>query len=180
MVNAMTVLAKVSERRTDRMVNSHFSELPAFLVRQRPGLNSGYMIAQYTAAALTMELRGLAVPASADNVTTSANQEDTVSNAYLAALKAYRAARKLAYVIAIELMCAAQALDLLAPLTPSPAAEALRARIRETVPTVDEDRVFHTDIEHIAELVRSGESLRVVEGVVGPLHRGEFRTRQLS
>ncbi|MFJ8056431.1 histidine ammonia-lyase [Streptomyces sp. NPDC096142] len=170
MVNAMTVLAKISERRTDRMVNSNFSELPAFLVRE-PGLNSGYMIAQYTAAALTMELRNLAVPASADNVTTSANQEDTVGNAYLAALKAYRATRKLAYVIAVELMCAVQALDLLAPLAPSPAAEALRARVRETVPTVDEDRVFHTDIEHIAELVRSGEVLEVVEGVVGALHR---------
>jgi histidine ammonia-lyase len=170
MVNAMTVLAKVSERRTDRMVNSNFSELPAFLVRQRPGLNSGYMIAQYTAAALTMELRGMAVPASADNVTTSANQEDAVSNGYLAALKAYRAARKLAYVIAIELMCATQALDLLAPLAPSPAAEALRTRIREAVPTVTEDRVFHADIEHIAELVRNGEALRVVEDVVGRLH----------
>jgi histidine ammonia-lyase len=118
-----------------------------------------------------MELRGLAVPASADNVTTSANQEDTVSNAYLAAMKAYRAARKLGYVIAVELMCAAQALDLLAPLSPSPAAEALRARIRETVPTVTEDRVFHTDIEHIAELVRSGEALRVVEDAVGALRR---------
>lgn len=170
MVNAMTVLAKVSERRTDRMVNSNFSELPAFLVRE-PGLDSGYMIAQYTAAALTMELRGLAVPASADNVTTSANQEDAVGNAYLAALKAYRATRKLGYVIAIELMCAVQALDLLAPLAPSPAAEALRARIRETVPTVDEDRVFHTDIEHIAELVRNGDVLRAVEGVVGALRR---------
>jgi histidine ammonia-lyase len=170
MVNAMTVLAKVSERRTDRMVNSNFSELPAFLV-QKSGLNSGYMIAQYTAAALTMELRSMAVPASADNVTTSANQEDAVSNGYLAALKAYRAAHKLAYVVAIELMCAVQALDLLAPLSPSPAAEALRARIRETVPTVDEDRVFHADIEHVAELVRNGDVLRVVEGVVGALRR---------
>ncbi|MFE9061944.1 histidine ammonia-lyase [Streptomyces violaceusniger] len=170
MVNAMTVLAKMSERRTDRMVNNNFSELPAFLVR-RPGLNSGYMIAQYTAAALTMELRGMAVPATADTVTTSANQEDTISNAYLAALKAYRAARKLGYVVAIEVMCAVQALDLLAPLLPSPATQALRARIRETVPTVNEDRVFHGDIEHIAELVRSGEALRVVEEVVGPLRR---------
>jgi histidine ammonia-lyase len=170
MVNAMTVLAKASERRTDRMVNSNFSELPAFLAPQ-PGLDSGYMIAQYTAAALTMELRGMAVPASADTVPTSANQEDVVSNAYLAALKAYRAARKLGYVVAIEVMCAVQALDLLAPLMPSPATEALRARIRETVPTVDEDRIFHGDMEHIAELVRSGEALRVVENVAGPLRR---------
>ncbi len=170
MVNAMAVLAKVSERRTDRLVNSNFSELPAFLVRE-PGLDSGYMIAQYTAAGLTMELRGMAVPASADNVTTSANQEDAVSNGYLAALKAYRATRKLGYVVAIELMCAVQALDLLAPRTPSPAAEALRARVRETVPTVDEDRGFHSDMEHIAELVRSGAVLQVVEEVVGPLHR---------
>ncbi|MGW7542646.1 HAL/PAL/TAL family ammonia-lyase [Streptomyces sp. NPDC054770] len=169
MVNAMTVLAKVSERRTDRMVNSNFSELPAFLAPQ-PGLDSGYMIAQYTAAALTMELRGMAVPASADSVPTSAGQEDTVSNAYLAALKAYRAARKLGYVIAIELMCAVQALDLLAPRSPSPAAQALRARIRETVPAVAEDRFFQADMEHIAELVRSGEALRTVEAVTGPLH----------
>ncbi|NEB77312.1 aromatic amino acid lyase [Streptomyces sp. SID14478] len=170
MVNAMTVLAKVSERRTDRLVNSNFSELPAFLA-PRPGLNSGYMIAQYTAAGLTMELRGMAVPASADNITTSANQEDTVSNAYLAALKAYRAARKLAYVLAIEVMCAVQALDLLAPRLPSPATQALRARIRESVPAADDDRFFHDDMEHIAGLVRSGEALRVVEDVVGPLAR---------
>ncbi|WP_328377590.1 aromatic amino acid lyase [Streptomyces sp. NBC_01020] len=170
MVNAMTVLAKVSERRTDRLVNSNFSELPAFLT-PRPGLHSGYMIAQYTAAALTMELRSLAVPASADTVPTSAGQEDAVSNAYLAALKAYRAARKLSYVIAIELMCGVQALDLLAPLSPSPATDALRAKIRETVPTVTEDRAFHADLEHITELVRSEEALRTVEDVVGPLHR---------
>ncbi|MER6270332.1 aromatic amino acid lyase [Streptomyces sp900105755] len=170
MVNAMTVLAKISERRTDRMVNSNFSELPAFLA-PRPGLDSGYMIAQYTAAALTMELRGMAVPASADTVPTSAGQEDVVSNAYLAALKAYRAARKLSHVVAIEVMCAVQALDLLAPRSPSPAAEALRARIRETVPTVDADRGFHADLEHIAELVRSGEALRIVENVIGPLSR---------
>jgi histidine ammonia-lyase len=129
------------------------------------------MIAQYTAAALTMEMRGMAVPSSADNVTTSAHQEDVVSNAYLAALKAYRAARKLGYVVAIELMCAVQALDLLAPRSPSPAAEALRARIRETVPTVNDDRVFHADVEQIAELVRSGEALRTVEDVTGPLSR---------
>ncbi|MFJ9130486.1 histidine ammonia-lyase [Streptomyces sp. NPDC102340] len=170
MVNAMTVLAKVSERRTDRLVNSNFSELPAFLT-PLPGLNSGYMIAQYTAAALTMELRGLAMPASADNVTTSANQEDTVGNAYLAALKAYRATRKLDYVVAIEVMCAIQALDLLAPAAPSPATQALRARIRETVPTADADRAFHADMEHITDLVRSGEVLRVVEDVVGALDR---------
>ncbi|MFF4312680.1 aromatic amino acid lyase [Streptomyces sp. NPDC001507] len=169
-MNAVTVLAKISEHRTDRMVNGNFSELPAFLA-PRPGLDSGYMIAQYTAAALTMELRGMAVPASADTVATSAGQEDVVSNAYLAALKACRAARKLSHVVAIEVMCAVQALDLLAPRSPSPAAEALRARIRETVPTVDADRGFHADLEHIAELVRSGEALRIVENVIGPLSR---------
>ncbi|WFR74630.1 aromatic amino acid ammonia-lyase [Prescottella defluvii] len=112
LASAMTVLAKVSERRTDRMVNSAFSELPAFLA-PNPGLNNGYMIPQYTAAALYMEMKAASISASVDSVPTSANQEDPVSNAYLAVTKAYRMVGKLRYVLAIESMCATQAHDLL-------------------------------------------------------------------
>ncbi|WP_031466349.1 HAL/PAL/TAL family ammonia-lyase [Sciscionella sediminilitoris] len=168
MTNALTVLAKIAERRTDRMVNSNFSELPAFLAPD-PGLHNGFMIAQYTSAALSMELQGMASPASARTVPTSANQEDPVSNAYSAALSAYRAAGKLGYILAIELLCAAQAFDLLAPRRPSPVSEAVKELIRSAAPEVTGDRVFHGDIEAIREFVRHGEVLRTVEARTGPL-----------
>ncbi|UOZ06897.1 histidine ammonia-lyase [Amycolatopsis sp. WQ 127309] len=167
-VNALAVLAKISERRTDRMVNGHFSGLPAFLAAQ-PGLHNGYMMLQYTAAALCMELRALAWPASADTVPTSANQEDAVSNAYLAATKAYRAAGKLHYVVAIELLCAAQALDFLVPDRPGPATGAMHRTIRAAVPTAEADRAFHADIGSVREMIRAGTLLAECEKVTGPL-----------
>ncbi|MGF7122428.1 HAL/PAL/TAL family ammonia-lyase [Rhodococcus sp. BE178] len=168
MATALTVLAKVSERRTDRMVNSAFSELPAFLA-PNPGLNNGYMIPQYTAAALYMEMKAESQPASVDSVPTSANQEDPVSNAYLAVTKAYRIVGKLRYVLAIELMCAAQAHDLLGPEQGSAASRAVRQAVREVVPTVDEDRFFGDDIERIERRVFDGSIVRAVEDVVGAL-----------
>jgi histidine ammonia-lyase len=168
MSTAMTVLAKVSERRTDRMVNSALSELPAFLV-PNAGLNNGYMIPQYTAAALYMEMKAACQPASVDSVPTSANQEDPVSNAYLAVSKAYQIARKLRYVLAIEIMCAAQAHDLLGPEQGSEASCTIHRLIREVVPTVTEDRFFGDDIEHLALQVFDGTIIRSVEDLIGPL-----------
>jgi histidine ammonia-lyase len=165
---AMTVLAKISERRTDRMVNSAFSELPAFLV-PNPGLNNGYMIAQYTAAALYMEMKAACQPATVDSVPTSANQEDSVSNAYLAVSKAYQITRKLRYVLAIEIMCAAQAHDLLGPEQGSKASSAVQRSVREVVPTVTEDRYFGDDIEHLAQQVFDGTIVRSVEDLIGSL-----------
>ncbi|MFE7418705.1 histidine ammonia-lyase [Rhodococcus sp. NPDC057529] len=168
MATALTVLAKISERRTDRMVNSNFSRLPAFL-SPSPGLNNGYMIAQYTAAALYMEMKTSCQPASVDSVPTCANQEDPVSNAYLAVTKAYRIVGKLRYVLAIELMCAAQAHEFLGPEEGSTASQAVRRAIREVAPRVDADRFFGDDIEQIERLVYDGTILRSVESVVGSL-----------
>ncbi|MFM0118452.1 histidine ammonia-lyase [Paraburkholderia sp. RL18-101-BIB-B] len=166
---AMTNLAKISERRTDRLVNPHFSELPAFLA-PRPGLNSGYMIVQYTAAGLLGEMRILSHPASVDSVSTSGNQEDPVSFAYLAARKAYETSQKLQHVLAIELMVATQALDFFDPADASPATAAVYARIRQKVPKVEDDRFFHPDMVHIHELVTRGDLLSVVENITGALH----------
>jgi histidine ammonia-lyase len=164
---AMTNLAKISERRTDRMVNSHFSGLPSFLVKN-PGLNNGYMIPQYTAAGLVGEMKILSHPATVDSVSTCGNQEDPVSFAYNASIKAYRISRKLDSVLAIELMAACQALDFYDPAKASSATRAVYRQIRAVAPTVEEDRYFYPDIVAITELVRSGEVVGVVEDVFRP------------
>ena len=111
-------LATISERRSERLVNPALSGLPAFLTRHG-GLQSGLMMAQVTAAALTSELKTLAHPASVDTIPTSANKEDHVSMSMAAGLKAARALELARAVIAVELLCACQALDLLAPLATS-------------------------------------------------------------
>ena len=126
---ALAQLATISERRSDRLVDPSLSGLPAFLTRDS-GLHSGYMLAQVTAAALASEIKTLAHPASVDTIPTSANREDHVSMSMGAALKAERARRARARdVVAVEILCACQAIDLLAPLTTSPALAA-RARAR--------------------------------------------------
>ncbi|MFM0736476.1 histidine ammonia-lyase [Paraburkholderia xenovorans] len=166
---AMTTLAKISERRTDRLVNPYFSELPAFLAKD-PGLNSGYMIIQYTAAGLLGEMRTLAQPASVDSVPTSGNQEDPVSFAYHAARKAYTTSQKLQHVLAIELLTAAQALDFFDPADASPATAAVYARIRQVAPTAEGDRFFYPDMMGVHRLVEQGDLLSIVEGIAGTLH----------
>jgi histidine ammonia-lyase len=168
-MTALTVLGKISERRTDRMVNSAFSELPAFLSPD-PGLNNGYMIAQYTSAALVMEMRSASAPASVDSIPTCANQEDPVSNAYLAVTKAHRAVRKLRYILAIELMCAAQARDLLpGPEGGSGGSTTLHEEIRRVVPQVYGDRYFGDEIELLQDAVYDGRLIASLESVVGDL-----------
>jgi histidine ammonia-lyase len=165
---AMANLAKMSERRIDRMVNFHVSELPDFLV-VNPGLNSGYMIPQYTAAGLLAEIQALAHPATINNIPTCAYQEDVVSFAYNAARKAYQISTKLEHILAIELMTAAQALDFHHPLKPSPATGAVYRLIRKQVPTLTEDRLLYSDMCYIHQLVHEGEVVRVVEEVIGPM-----------
>ncbi|MDV6271037.1 HAL/PAL/TAL family ammonia-lyase [Rhodococcus globerulus] len=168
-MTALTVLGKISERRTDRMVNSAFSELPAFLSPE-PGLNNGYMIPQYTAAALLMEMKSASLPASIDSVPTSANQEDTVSNAYLAVTKAYRGVKKLRYILAIELMCATQAVDLLkGSELGSEGSISLRRAVRKVVPPVTVDRFFGDEIEFLEQGIFDGSLIESVESVVGDL-----------
>jgi histidine ammonia-lyase len=152
---ALVQLATISERRADRLVNPALSDLPAFLTEDS-GLQSGYMMAQVTAAALASELKTLAHPASADTIPTSANREDHVSMSMGAALKAERALALATRVIAIEILCACQAIDLLAPLTTSPPLAAVHARVRSLVPPLAGDRPPAPDIEQIAALIADG------------------------
>ena len=152
---ALAQLATISERRSDRLVNPVLSELPAFLTR-RSGVQSGYMLAQVTAAALASEIKTLAHPASVDTIPTSANREDHVSMSMGAALKAERALQLATRVIAIEMLCACQGIDLLAPLTTSPALRRVHARVRSVVPMLTDDRPPAPDIEAISKLITDG------------------------
>jgi histidine ammonia-lyase len=148
-------LATISERRTDRLVDPALSGLPAFLTTHG-GLNSGLMMAQVTAAAVASELKTLAHPAGVDTIPTSANKEDHVSMSMTAALKAERAVGRAREVIAIEILCACQAIDLLAPRTTSPPLARVHALVRSRVPTLAGDRAPSPDIVAIAELMASG------------------------
>ncbi len=152
---ALCPLATISERRTERLVNPELSGLPAFLTRHG-GVQSGLMIAQISAAALTSELKGLAHPASVDTIPTSGNKEDHVSMSMGAALKAERALDLARHVVAIEVMCACQAIDLRAPLTTSPTLARVHAAVRRVVPTLDDDRPLTADIGRIAEMIATG------------------------
>ena len=148
-------IATISERRTDRLVNPVLSELPAFLT-PNSGLQSGYMMAQVTAAALASEVKTLAHPASVDTIPTSANREDHVSMSMGAALKAERAVGLATRVVAIEILCACQALDLLAPLKTSPRLQRVHAHVRSSVPALADDRPPAPDIETIAAMIADG------------------------
>jgi histidine ammonia-lyase len=148
-------LATISERRSDRLVNPALSGLPPFLT-PASGLQSGYMMAQVTAAALASEIKTLAHPASVDTIPTSANREDHVSMSMGAALKASHALDLATRVIAIEILCACQAIDLLAPLQTSALLARVHARVRSIVPALTYDRPPSPDIDAIAALVASG------------------------
>jgi histidine ammonia-lyase len=149
---AIVPLATISERRTDRLVDPTLSGLPAFLTRAG-GLHSGFMMAQVTAAAIASELKSLAHPAGVDTIPTSANKEDHVSMSMTAALKAARAVGRAREVIAIEILCACQAIDLLAPLVTSPPLKRIHDLVRARVPMLGDDRAPAPDIVAIAELI---------------------------
>lgn len=151
----MAQLATISERRTDRMMTTVESGLPPFLIRES-GLHSGLMMAHVTAAALTSEIKTLSHPAAADTIPTSAGREDHVSMSMGAALKAARVVELARQVISIELLAAAQALDLLAPLATSPALAQIHAALRAHVPMLITDRPPAPDIDAIATLVEDG------------------------
>src|SRR5262245_11146664 len=162
---AIVPLATISERRTDRLVDPALSGLPAFLTREG-GLRSGLMLAQVTAAAIASELKTLAHPAGVDTIPTSANREDHVSMSMTAALKAERAVAHARDVIAIELLSACQAIELLAPLTTSPALTSVHQLVRSRVPTLDEDRSPSADIVTIARLIETNALEDVCDGRV--------------
>ena len=168
---AIAELANISERRVERLVNPQLSDLPAFLVVSE-GLNSGFMIAQYTAAALVSENKVLAHPASVDSIPTSANKEDHVSMGTIAARKCLEILRNAEHVLAVELLCAAQAMDLLNETKHLPPGDGSRAAwqaIRRRIPFLEKDRVLSADIRVMADMVRSGELLSAVEAAVGQL-----------
>lgn len=165
---AVAELANVSERRIERLVNPQLSGLPAFLV-PKAGLNSGFMIAQYTAAALVSENKVLAHPASVDSIPTSANKEDHVSMGTIAARQCREIVENAQTVLAIELLCACQAMDLLTHGSPGPGTREAYNTVREVVPRLDEDREIHLDIHKVLPLVKSGEIVRRVERVIGQL-----------
>lgn len=148
-------VAAISERRTALLIDPHFSHLPAFLVNN-PGINSGFMLAQVTAAALASENKSLAHPASVDSIPTSANQEDHVSMATYAARRLLTMTENAAGIIGIELLAACQGIDLLRPLTSSPTLEKIHQLIRKDIDFYDKDRFFAPDIEKIKWLIQSG------------------------
>jgi len=152
---AVTQFATISERRSDRLVNPVLSGLPAFLT-EHGGLESGLMLAQVTAAALTSELKSLAHPASVDSIPTSANKEDHVSMSMGAALKAADAVALATRVVAVELLTAARAIDLLAPLTTSTPLARVHAAVRDVAPPRAGDHPPSRDIEAIAERIAAG------------------------
>jgi histidine ammonia-lyase len=162
---AVAELASISERRTARLVDAHLSGLPPFLA-ERPGLESGLMIAHYTAAALVNELQTLAHPASVDTIPTSANQEDHVSMGATAAHHLADAVDRTEAVLAIEALCAAQGLDFRAPLKAGAGVRAAHAVLRGRVPHLAADRSPATDIATLRRLIGSGELLAAADGVV--------------
>jgi histidine ammonia-lyase len=152
---AVSELANISERRTERMVNGALSNgLPRFLTKEG-GLNSGLMIAQYTAAALVSENKVLAHPASVDSITTSANQEDHNSMGSIAALKLQQVIDNVETVLAIEMLCAAQGIDFLSPLKPGAGSGAAYKAVRTVVYHMDVDRNVSVDIAAVKELIAS-------------------------
>ncbi len=158
---AICEIGSISERRIAMLVDPALSGLPAFLTPV-PGLNSGFMIPQVTAAALVSENKQQAYPASVDSIPTSANQEDHVSMAAHGARRLARMAENAANVIGIEWLAAAQACDFHAPLTSSPALEQARATLRAVVPTLNQDRYFAPDMADATRLVRSGALIAAV------------------
>ena len=164
-------VASISERRTDRFLDRHRNAgLPPFLAGD-PGVDSGHMIAQYTAAGIVSELKRLAVPASVDSIPTSAMQEDHVSMGWAAGRKLRRAVDGLGRVLAVEVLTAARAADLRAPLQPSPASAAVVAAVRQAgVPGPGPDRWLSPEIDAVHDLIRSGALIAAAETATGPLN----------
>jgi histidine ammonia-lyase len=160
---ALSELASISERRTERLVNGALSNgLPRFLTNHG-GLNSGYMLAQYTAAALVSENKVLAHPASVDSIPTSANMEDHNSMGSISALKLQSVVKNVETVLAIELLCAAQGIDFLAPLAPGRGSGKAHELVRKRVPHLDEDRNVSEDIAKVIELTQGDRFINALK-----------------
>ena len=165
---AAAEIASISERRIERLMNPVHSGLPPFLTPD-PGVHSGLMMAQVTAAALVSENKVLAHPASVDSIPTEAGQEDHVSMGPIAARKARQVVRHARQVLAIEMLCACQALDLRAPLAPGRGVAAAHAAVRRAVPFMKEDRFLAPDIAAVERLLSDGTLRAAVEMAAGRL-----------
>jgi histidine ammonia-lyase len=159
---ALATLGGISERRVEQMTNPLTSLLPAFLTPD-PGLNSGFMIAQVTAAALTSENRALATPHSVDSISTSGNQEDYVSMGMSGARRLERMLHNLRHILAIELLCACQGIDLLAPLQTGTLAKKAYDAVRALSPKVTADRPLAADISAVHDLIATGAISEVMQ-----------------
>ena len=166
MALAIAEVGAIAERRIAMLIDAGVSRLPPFLTADA-GLNSGFMIAHVTAAALASENKSLAHPASVDSLPTSANQEDHVSMATFAARRLQPMIVNTAHILGIELLAAAQGIDFLRPLTSSPALEAVHALLRETCPSVQVDRYLAPDIERATALVTDGTLSRILQTLPG-------------
>jgi histidine ammonia-lyase len=165
---ALSEVANLSERHTNRLLNPTLSGLPDFLVEGK-GLNSGLMVAQYTAAALVSENKVLSHPASVDSISVSADQEDHVSMGPIAVRKCTEILKNVRTVLAIEMMAAAQAFEFHEGRRPGRGTAVAYNVIRTKVPRLVDDRVLHPDIEAIRQLVEDGAILEAVEAEIGPL-----------
>ncbi|HYA54757.1 MAG TPA: histidine ammonia-lyase [Thermoplasmata archaeon] len=164
-----TTVGVLSERRTNRLLNSHLSMgLPAFLTKGA-GMFSGLMLSQYTAGALVAENRVLSTPAATGSIPAAADQEDFVSMGMTSAIKSRQIIENSWTIVAIEMIAAAQAFEFRAPTKPSPACQAAFAVIRKHVAKLEEDRPLYNDINTLSRVAKSGEILAAVEKVVGPL-----------
>jgi histidine ammonia-lyase len=149
---SLSVLANISERRIERLLNPEYGDLPPFLA-DHPGINSGFMIAQVAAAALASENKVLSHPASVDSIPTSGNKEDHVPMAMGAALKLKQVVTNLEQILAIEFLCAAQGIDYLRPLKAGVTVEEAYEQIRRLISHVSVDRVLSSDIERMIGLM---------------------------
>jgi histidine ammonia-lyase len=165
---SVAAMASISECRIEKLINPAMSGLPAFLAKNG-GLNSGMMIVQVAAASLVSENKILSHPASVDSIPTSADKEDHVSMGTIAARKLGNIVRNAENVCAMELLCAAQALDFLKPLKAASGVASGYECIRKQVPFASEDRAFYSDINTLRNMIRSGELLKSVTSVTGEL-----------
>jgi histidine ammonia-lyase len=165
-------IGSIAERRVDQLMHGDGDKVPSCLISE-PGLNSGFMIAQYLAAALVSENKIHAHPASVDSIPTSLGFEDHVSMGSIGALKVSRVLDNVTRVIAVELMCGAQALDFHRPLVPGKGAAAARDAVRATVPFIQQDTVLTGFIASLEARTASGDIMRAVESAAGQLLRGD-------
>ncbi len=166
---AIAEIGALAERRIALLIDANLSGLPAFLVRE-PGLNSGFMIAHVTAAALASENKSLAHPASVDSLPTSANQEDHVSMATFAARRLAQMAHNTAVIVGIELLAAGQGIEFHRPLASSEHLEHVHAQLRKRVAPFDADRFFAPDIEAARQMVIEGELSASCKELFAVLH----------